>query len=257
MTGRTTPRWIRVYGNGYNLSGYTRTIGPLTWTYDEAEGTCLSDAAKGYLPDGVLITPGTLNGVLDNTATSGLHALAKGANTVWDLMVSIGSRAVPTMGDPAFICKAIQNAYHAEGGGGFATVSIPFGAWDTNDPQTLNRVPWGILLNADTARTAANTSNGTDSGVITTDLGGYLAYQITAYGGTGTTLLKVQDCDTVGGTYTDITGATTGAIAHTSMPCAGIVELSATQTVRQFWRWQLVFVTMTSLTFSLAFCRGR
>ena len=50
-TGRTVSKWVRCYVDGRNLSGYGRTIGPLTWDYDLADLTCqMSDAVRGGLP---------------------------------------------------------------------------------------------------------------------------------------------------------------------------------------------------------------
>jgi len=76
--GRTAARWTRVYVDGYDVSGMARTIGPLDSVYDEAEMTAMADGVKTYLPNHPHVNVGTLNTVFDNTATSGIHALASG-----------------------------------------------------------------------------------------------------------------------------------------------------------------------------------
>lgn len=38
-TGRTKEKYRRVYIDGYDMSGFGRTIGPLEWKYDEADLT--------------------------------------------------------------------------------------------------------------------------------------------------------------------------------------------------------------------------
>ena len=70
-TGRTVPRWVRFYADGFDLSGFSRTVGPLKWEFEEADLTVqMADAAKGFMPNLASISPGILNGVFDNTATS-------------------------------------------------------------------------------------------------------------------------------------------------------------------------------------------
>ena len=63
--GRTKHKWERVYVDGYDLSGYGRTIGPLSWAYDEADLTAhMSDTVKGYLPNNANVNLGTFNAQL-------------------------------------------------------------------------------------------------------------------------------------------------------------------------------------------------
>ena len=76
MAGRTVSKYIRVYYDGYDVSGYASKIGPLQWEFNPADLTTFSDAVHGYLAELCMINVGTLNGNFDNTATSGLHALA-------------------------------------------------------------------------------------------------------------------------------------------------------------------------------------
>src|SRR5687767_12028629 len=100
-TGRTVSRWTRVYVSGYDLSGYSRSIGPLMWTFDEADGTTLGDAVKNAYPNHPVINIGTLNAVLDNT-TARSHDVIGTSQNKRVVMVPIGIRAEPAQGDPVF-----------------------------------------------------------------------------------------------------------------------------------------------------------
>jgi len=253
-TGRTAPKWLRIYGNGYDLSGYSRTFGPLVHVYDEADLTTIADAAKGFLPDKVNVGIGELNGVFDNTATSGLHVLANAGNSVWDMMVAIGIRAVPAQGDPTYTGKFLQTDYTAAEDGGAVVANVPFGMWDGGDLPAYDEV-WGVLLHANSAVTAVNTAIGVD-GLAATTAGGYMMYQVTA--GNGTATLKVQHAAVnVDGSFADLGGATTGSI-NCAVVSAGIVNTTLiTTAVSQFLRWQIVLGTATTVTFLLSFVRGR
>ena len=75
MAGRTVNKHTRVYVGGYDLSGYASSIGPLQTQFEAAGITCFTDAVKGIMPNQPMLSPGTLQGVFDNTATTGLHTL--------------------------------------------------------------------------------------------------------------------------------------------------------------------------------------
>ena len=49
MAGRTAPQWTRVYMDGYDLSGYARTIGPLSASYDPVDVTVMSDTVNSWV----------------------------------------------------------------------------------------------------------------------------------------------------------------------------------------------------------------
>ncbi len=258
-TGRTSSKWVRVYVDGYHISTYTTKIGPLETTFDAAELTTLADAAKGYLPTWSHIKPGTLNGVLDPTATSGLHALASAAAGTRRLVtVCVGMRAEPALGDPCFTAEATQDGYHEVDSGGATTVSVPFGEYSASATTLLYPRAWGWILNPNTARTAANSSTGIDDLIApatSTTRGGYMVYHVTASSNAvHTATLKVQDSDTnIDADFDDL--LTTGAITVTA-GVSGIVALAPTATVRQYLRWQMALGTATSVTFLLAFVRG-
>jgi hypothetical protein len=257
-TGRTAAKHTRVYAGGVDLSGYTRSIGPLSVEFDEASLVALTDGARGVLPDIGKIGVGTLNGVFDNTVTSGLHVLMNGAGAMRTMLVAIGIRAAPAQGDPAFLGEFEQKAYMGDQDGGAVVATIPFEGWSARSASLLYGKPWGTLLHALATTSAANTAVGVDDyGASPPSKGGYLVYQISAYSGTGSAVITVQDADTnADGSFALLSGATSGSIAHTAMPCAGMVALSPTAAVRRYLRWQLSLTTLASIDFALAFVRG-
>lgn len=246
--------------DGYNVSGYARKIGPLTTEYDTVDLTALSDAIKGGLPGTGHLTTGALNGVLDPTATTGLHAIASApAGTKRLVTVAIGMRAAPTMGDPCFTAQMSQLGYGAEDDGGAVTVSVPLGEYSADATTLLYSRGWGVILDpGSTARTDVNGSTGVDDLIapaVTSTRGGYMVYHVLASNAAGATgVIKTQDSDTnVSGDFDDL--ASTGVITVTA-GVSGIVALAPTATVRQFLRHQLVFTTMTSITALIGFVRG-
>jgi hypothetical protein len=252
MTGRTTPQHMRVYIGGYRISGYTQTIGPLTEEFPELTRDALTDAVGGALPGRAKLSPGTLNGIFDNTATSGLHALMSGSPAdIRHLIVAIGDRAAPVQGDICFAGAYHSLAYQATGDDIMAAV-LPFAGWDVSASSLLYNKAFGKLLHADGAETAVNSAVGIDE-LGATAYGGYMVYQVLA--GDGTATIKVQHAATNSdGSFGDLSGCTSGSI-DCSTPRAGLAAASPTASVSRYTRWQVVLGTATTVTFALAFVR--
>lgn len=247
MAGRTVAKWARVYLSGYDMSGYSRSIGDLRHAHEEADTTAMSDLVKSALPGAATMSVGTLNGLFDTTATSGLHVIGSATNGSRQLVtVAIGDRAAPAQGDPAFTVIANQLGYQATLDGQTAAVTIPFSDGVAADGQggLLYATPWGRLLNANVARTGANASSGVD-GAASTSLGGVLVYHITAANGTAT--LSVDD-SADNSTFAAVSGLTTGSITMAAGTW-GAVALARNATIRRYTRWQLALGTATSVTF--------
>ena len=252
-TGRTLEKWTRFYVGGYDLSGFGRSIGPLLIEQDEADLTAWTDTVKGYLGNHVQCNLGMLNAIFDNTATTGLHAVLGTVPNNRTVIVAKGIRAEPAAGDPAFCGEFLQSAYRLEDDGGAVVASIPFSGWPADATSLLYAGPWGQLLHANGAETAANTGTGIDNytGAFTTR-GGYFVYQVLA--GNGTATLSVDDsADNVA--FLALSGATSGSV-NCAVRSAGLVALGTDATVRQYLRWQLALGTATTVTFVSAFVRG-
>jgi hypothetical protein len=248
--GRTANRWTRIYIDGYDMSGYSRAIGPLMWTFDEADLTTLSDAVKGVLPAHATLGIGALNGVLDNTASSGLHVVLSAPGSKRTVMIPIGIRADPAQGDPVYMGEFEQQGYYLE----TPYVNLPFDKTSLAAASLLYEKPWGWLLHAKGTEGTVNTALGIDDNGAASAFGGYMMYQV--FAGNGTATVKVQDAATNSNpSFADLSGATSGSI-DCSTPKHGIVAIGRTATVRQFLRWQIVLGTATSVTFALSFCRA-
>lgn len=253
-TGRTTTRWSRVYADGYDISGYSRAIGPLEVTFEEADLTTMADPVKGYLRNHAQVNVGTLDAVFDNTATSGLHAVLSSPASR-NVLVAKGIRGVPADGDPCFAGYFMQGAYQIAEDGMAVTANIPFTGWAA-DASTLQYAgPWGTLLHANASATADNSAGaGFDNPIAgATAKGGYFVYQILG-GDAGTVTLSVDD-SADNSSFTALSGATSGSVAA-SAGVSGIVAIGNGATVRRYLRWQLAFGTAATVTFVSAFMRA-
>lgn len=252
-TGRTHYRWARVYMDGYDFSGYTRKIGPLSTVFDEADGTTWADAVKGAFPSQVHLTAGDFGAVLDND-TAGLFALKATAGTKRLVTTCVGIRAEPAQGDPCFTVEANQLSYGGSDDGGLATVSLPMGEWASSATSLLYPRGWGAILNPNTARTGTNSSTGVDN-LAATSTGGYMVYHVTASSNASHTATLLVEDSTDDNTYGAVSGMTTGSITVTA-GVSGIVAIAPTASIKRYTRWQLTLGTATSVTFLMALVRG-
>lgn len=256
-TGRTVARWARVYADGYDLSGYARTLGALGQEFDAPNGAALADEVQGALIGQAMLSIGTINAFFDNTATLGLHVVANGAGVKRVVMIPLGVRGEPAQGDPVFIGEFEQLGYSATPEqNGYVVANIPFGNADAVAAHLAYQKPWGTLLHAKGAETAVNAATGVDDNGAATARGGFLCYQI--FSSDGTVTIKVQDAATNSdGSFSDLSGATSGSQDASATPKSGIVALATTATVRRYLRWQIVLGTANTVMFALAFVRGQ
>lgn len=253
--GRTILKYSRVYVDGYDLSGYARSIGPLSCTLQEGEDAPLNADVIGTWLGQATISPGTLNSMFDNTALVGIHALMKTPPAKHSVMVAQGIQAVPAQGDPAFIGQFQQSDYISEPGATPSALTMKFSPTSGAAATLAYSDPWGILLHANSAVTTDNAAVGVDMGAPSTD-GGYAMVQIFAGAGAGgTASILVQDASSNDNASFG-TILTTGSI-DVSVPSAVVLPLATTATVQQFLRWQVTWGTATSVTFALTFVRGR
>jgi len=250
--GRTVLKHSRAYVDGYDMSGYTRSFGPLEVAFDEHGETALTDGVKNVLPGNARISMGTLNGIFDNTATSGLDVIMNAGTGTRDVMLPIGFRAAPAAGDPAF-CGQFEQLGYMEEGEGMLTVSIPFGMASAESTTLLYDKAWGLLLHANSAETGANSTagEGIDNGAATA-LGGIFVYQV--FSGDGTATLSVDD-SADDSSYSALSGATSGELDMSNVQ-SGMVALAVDATVKQYLRFQIALNGASTVTFASAFIRG-
>lgn len=257
--GRSVTKYERLYLGGYDMSAYIMDTGEKGVDYEANAGTsfCLADLVTGAICGRPAVMLGPLNGVFDNTATSGLHVIANAAQgSRVNVMYSRGVLAVPTIGDDAFCVPATMGQYHATQVDNTSAVNLTFSGLDASAGLNYDEF-FGALLHAMGAETGANSANtNADAGAAST-AGGWLMYQVTSITGTGTVTISIDDSAN-GTTWAALSGATTGTIATASAPTSGFIQLATNATVRRYLRWQVAFGgSATACTFALAFMRGR
>ena len=267
-TGRTVQKYIRPYIDGYSMCGYSRSIGPLDWTFAEGTVDPLCSELTGVMLGQGSISCGTLNAMFDTTAVTSPHVLFKTADASRDVLVAMGIRGEPAQGDPCFMGEFRQSDYIASPGDTPNALTIKFSPWDGVATSMAYCNPWGHLLHENVARTSAtgvNTDTGIDDVGYHTDVGGYMMYQATAGAGTGniTAAIIVQASDT----NTNVAFNSAGTLVSSGnvnfgsggvfSPKSGVVALATSAHVHRYLRWQIVFdASCTSLTSVLGFVRN-
>ena len=255
MTRTHLKHW-RVYTDGVDLSGYSRNIGALNWSFESQPEAALTDAVKNMIMGKCDIQAGPINAFLDNDAAGAFALAGTGANDhgTRNVMVVMGANAAPAAGDNIFAWQFEQTSYQVEPGAGFVVANIPLGGASYASTLTYKK-PWGFLLHAKGAETAVNTATGLDDNAAATTLGGMFIYHI--FTSNGTVTVKAQDAATNSdGSFADITSATSGSVDASAAPKHGMIALGTTSTIRRYTRWQIVLGTATTVTFASALIRN-
>lgn len=263
-TGRTSPRYVQYYCNGTDLTGETRSVGPIAWDADYTEDAALNWEAKGGLCGMQFVTLGQVNTIMrfDTTATASpldiIHGWDQALTTV---MVPVGIRAAAAAGDPCAMLSLWQKKNEFSHGEGLATVTIDYesAAQDSTATKLAFDTPWGTLVHAKGSETGANSSSGIDNAAgAATSLGAWMMVQIFGVTGAGTVTITLQDsADNQNATFANVTSLTTGAVANTSAPMAIWAQTTATATIKRYVRWQVSLAGSTAVNFALSYARGR
>lgn len=252
---RSVVKNTRVYIDGFDLSGYVGSPPPVQWSFTPSEWAAITDPVKGVLPGQCDIRGGPLNAVIDNTATSGLHAVMSTPDAVRDVMIPSGGIAAPAQGSPVFCAQLSQLNYKGVLDGSLFTVSMELGGWDERGDTKAYSIPWGFMLQAKGARTAVNSSAGITNYGAASTLGGFMMYQ--AFDADGTVTILVEEASTnTDGNFAALSGATSGVIDPSAAPVSGVVAIGKSAAVKRYLRWQITLGTATTVTFALAFIRG-
>lgn len=252
MSNRFVRKWTRVYYNGYDISGYTRSWGQAGVTYDliGESDPMLDEAVKGVLVGQGNPSIGPISSVMDSTA-SGMHATFS-SQPGGVITVAIGFDGVPAPGDPSYSGYFEQLGYVGDVGED-VPISLTFNQ-SVNATSLLYDNYWGVLIHENAAETAANTADASDHDHgAQTALGGYMIYHLLSSDGTCT--IKVQDADTeLNASYSDLLSS--GEIDASVTPASGMVALARNATVERYTRWQLALNTATTATFVISFHRA-
>ena len=256
--GRTHSKHGRLYVGGYELSAYVLQVGPLVneWEFDE-EATLTSNvmAVLGGLGRG-MPRFGEVNGVFDDTATHGLHALHSAPGSSHVVTYAQGIGAAPAQGDPVFCGQWTQTAYMPDPNKvGAVGARIVFGAPPSDGALLDYGRSWGVLLHPNSAITGANSSPGVDDYGAATSAGGFGVLHI--LDGDGTATISIEAAATNTDTAFDNAGALlTFDTTDMTTPAAEIKTLATNATVERYLRWQVTLGSATTLTAVIAFVRG-
>lgn len=249
---RTHQKHLRVYVDGLDLSGYTRSVGVLSQSFAAEPDAALTDECKNILVGQGEVTAGVINAFLSNDA-NGAHALLKNGFGTRDLLIAIGANAEPKDGDNVFAWTFEESEYKAEGGAGFVAATLTPGGSSQFAPLDYSK-PWGKLLHAKSAEIAVNDALGIDFGAVPSN-GGIFVYHLLSSDGTVT--LKAQHAATnADAEFSDIPGATSGSITAEVTPKSGNVPLAVDETIKRYVRWQIELGTALTATFVVAFVKN-
>ncbi len=253
MTRINPERHARVFCDGYDISGYANSIGALALKFAATPNHAYSDAVMNVLAGRPTIGAGNISALADND-TAGLHVLANSGAGTRNIMVAFGVLAAPVAGNPVFAWKFEETGYQVSAGSGFLASTLEVGSASYAGILSYN-TPWGVLLHASSAETAANTAVGLDDNGASSAKGGIFVYHIQSSDGTVT--IKAQDAATnLDGSFADLSGATSGSVDASVTPKSGMIALSTSATVRRYIRWQLALGTATTVTFTSALIRS-
>ena len=252
---RTNSKWTRVWVNGYDISGSARDIGSVGFTHDAPNVAAYSDNVLNTVMGHSAIQCGPINAFLSPAASPAIdiHELLNAGNIETDVMVAFGINAEPAVGDPVFGWKMQQGSYTADGEG-VVGVNMSFPGASYAASKGYDK-PFGKLVHAKAAATAANTAIATIDNGAASAKGGIFVYQL--FSSTGAVTLSIDDAaaNTVTGDFSALSGATSGSISAAVTPKSGMVALATDATVRRYIRWQLSIASGTC-TFACAFIRG-
>lgn len=258
--GRTLQRHLRMYMNGLDLSSDFLSVGALSWDYGHEAQAALNWEIAGGLCDQATIATGTCNTLLNTGDPAGAHEyLQLMDGELVAVTVPFGIRAAPAAGDPVWCAMHYAKAKVTPPASGMVTGTIDYSPANVTpaNAKLVYDVPWGVLLHAKGAETAANSATGIDGGAATT-AGGYIVAQVFAIEGTGTVTIKAQSASTNSdGSFADVAGLTLD-FADTDVPSAAVAQAATDETIERYTRWQIVpDVGVDSVTFALALIRGR
>jgi hypothetical protein len=257
---RAVSKYNRVYAGGWDISGKTRQVGPLAQEYDAPPSYAYADGAVGALADQPMIGIGQLVGIFD-AGDGGLHQLLQSPATSRIVTVAIGGLAEPAAGVPVFSGEFEQIGYAPAVESGIIPAQIDFANYSSRAGVLDYDRPWGNLLHANAAATAANSGTADHDYGAATAFGGFGVLHILDGNGTATFTIEHADTNddgTFDSTGAIVTFATTDAdVDGGSDPAAEIkATATVTTTVQRYLRWQVALGTATTVTFVMAFHRG-
>lgn len=252
---RTHQKYIRIYSDGYDISGTSRQVGVCGVEYDAQNDEGVTDGVKNILIGRGTVKCGPINSFLSPSATIGVHELMSPGYGTRNIMIPVGALAVPAVGNPCFAWEFEQASYIVDQGSGFVAVNAILANTSYAGPLNYSN-PWGLLLHAYGIETAANVAIGTIDNGAASAAGGVFAYQIFSSNGTVTASMDDSATNANNAAFSAVSGATSGSVDASATPKSGFIQLSKTAAVQRYLRFQVAFGTATTVTFATSFTRG-
>ena len=153
---------LRVYLDGYNISGDTRSLDSMDSMFGEVDMLGVSETVRNFLADKVY--PAAIRGykaLMNDTALSGAHTLLVNPETGHEISVLMGqSGSAPDEGDPAYLLGAVQMSDMAAFDAAAAVIQTDF----LPDAGVTNHNPNGVVLSDATSLSATTNKTAVNNG---------------------------------------------------------------------------------------------
>lgn len=176
-TGKTHPRYGRMYVGGYDLSGDMRSVSAIGVQMGEADATGWSDGSKQYLAGFGTIMLDGFTALFNNTPTAigpvnaGSHVVLGGMGSQYVSWVQ-GIRAAPEIGSPTFSAAFEQGGYTSNAA--IADVLTIEAAFFNSGVLPSSLYVWGTALAVGAEISSTTNYQSVDNGALSSN--GYIAF---------------------------------------------------------------------------------
>lgn len=220
-----TLRWARLYVDGYNLSGDSRTISGFDNMIGEVDLSGWSETVRHFARDHRLTTG--INGyqaIANDTATTGAYTILNTASS-HDVAFLFGGGAAPTVGDIAYLLKAEQLSAESAFDSSLAVIQADFKPLAGYDYK-----PIGVVLSGESSISSTTTFASVNNGAATTN--GWIMQMHIVATSSGDYAFKIED-SADGSSWGDLTS---GVFTIDGSAIASETVSAASGTVKQYIR---------------------
>lgn len=156
-------RWLRVFVDGYNLSGDARNFASMDNMMEGVDLTGWSEEVRWGIADKLRqVGVRGFQALLNDTAQSGAHSVLKNPGSPMVVSFLFGGGAEPDFGDPAYLLGSMQVSAPAGLDGQAHVLTADF---LPNGRTSVN--PFGVVLHPETNINATTLGDSVDNGAAT------------------------------------------------------------------------------------------
>lgn len=221
-------RFARMYVDGYDLSGASRTFSSLDCKYDPVDLTGWSDAIyKTMANKRIMAGIRGYQCLMDDTATSGAFTILKSPDGTSDVLVSLlmGGGAAPAIGD---VCYLLSSAQISAGTSFDAEAGILTADFVVNSSSN-GGMPYGVVIHP--ATSLSSTTNGSSVDNAASSANGWHAVLHVTVSSGGEWAFTIEH------SANDVDWATLGTFTALDGSAVGAEYQSGTGTVNQYVRF--------------------